>query len=137
MEDSGSGRSSPILSSSEKSLIEKELLRERAEQLRLIYSLRRGMLTDAETGAIGELSLYDQHPGDLGTETFEREREAGMLEGALETLDRIERALVRLKEGRYGVCASCGEPIEKERLAALPYALECVDCAQDAAGSPR
>lgn len=94
------------------------------------------MLVDAETGAIGELSLYDQHPGDLGTEMFEREREAGMLEGALERLDRIERALVRLKEGRYGICASCGEPIEKERLAALPYALECVDCAGDSGGGP-
>lgn len=126
-----------ILTAKEKSLFRKALLRERSSQYRLIQSLRQRGLGDTETGAIGELSAYDQHPGEQATETFERERDAGMLESALETLDRIDQALLRLKEGSYGICTSCGEPIEKERLMALPYALECIDCAEDASQGGR
>lgn len=41
----------------------------------------------------------------------------------------IERALRRLDEGTYGECTSCGEPISQKRLAALPFASLCIDCA--------
>lgn len=137
MENGKGSFPSLALSGREKSIFRKALLRERTNQVRLIESLRRGGLGDAETGAIGELSSYDQHPADQGTETFERERDVGLREGAEETLDRIDRALLRLKDGSYGICASCGEAIDKERLLALPYALECIDCAEDAEVSDR
>lgn len=113
-------------------MFRKALLRERTNQVRLIQSLRQGGLADTETGTIGELSSYDQHPADQGSETFERERDVGLLQSAEATLDQIDRALVRLQGGSYGVCEACGEPIDKERLLALPYALECIDCAEDA-----
>ena len=34
----------------------------------------------------------------------------------------IDQALLRMKEGSYGVCARCGEPINERRLEALPTA---------------
>lgn len=43
-------------------------------------------------------------------------------------LASIERALHRLETGTFGVCQSCGEEIESERLKALPYADQCIDC---------
>jgi RNA polymerase-binding protein DksA len=43
-------------------------------------------------------------------------------------LGRIEAALVRIKNGKYGVCMSCGEKIPRERIEAIPYALLCVKC---------
>lgn len=43
-------------------------------------------------------------------------------------LEMIGQALLNLKEGRYGLCAECGQPISAERLEALPYALRCVAC---------
>jgi DnaK suppressor protein len=45
-------------------------------------------------------------------------------------LDRsTEEALERVQEGLYGVCATCGTDIARERLDLLPYAIECVQCA--------
>jgi DnaK suppressor protein len=47
---------------------------------------------------------------------------------------QIDRALARLERGEYETCAVCGEPIESQRLAAVPYAIECRHCA-DARGT--
>lgn len=43
-------------------------------------------------------------------------------------LDRINRALDRLKAGTYGACVGCSLEIPPERLLALPYAEMCVAC---------
>lgn len=40
----------------------------------------------------------------------------------------IERALKRIALGTYGVCVSCGQPIERERLQAYPTANRCAAC---------
>lgn len=45
-------------------------------------------------------------------------------------LTEIANALSRIRNGTYGVCVSCGEPINPNRLAAYPMAVRCVDCAQ-------
>jgi len=44
-------------------------------------------------------------------------------------LGQIEAALAGMADGTYGLCRSCGRPISSERLAALPYAVRCADCA--------
>ena len=43
-------------------------------------------------------------------------------------LREVEEALVRVKEGTYGVCQECEEPISSKRLQALPWAKFCVRC---------
>lgn len=40
----------------------------------------------------------------------------------------IERALKRMALGTYGVCVSCGQPIERERLEAHSTANRCATC---------
>ena len=34
----------------------------------------------------------------------------------------IDQALLRIKEGSYGICARCGQPIDERRLEAIPTA---------------
>jgi DnaK suppressor protein len=46
-------------------------------------------------------------------------------------LEQIERALVRLKQGTYGVCESCAQKIPVGRLNALPYSTLCIDCQRE------
>jgi DnaK suppressor protein len=41
---------------------------------------------------------------------------------------RIDDALTRITEGRYGVCLGCHEPIEPHRLETAPDAAFCADC---------
>ena len=42
---------------------------------------------------------------------------------------QIRLALERVKNGTYGNCAKCGDPIPDDRLEAVPYATRCVSCA--------
>ena len=44
----------------------------------------------------------------------------------------IRAALQRLEDGSYGQCGTCGEPIDPRRLAALPYAIQCITCVRRA-----
>ncbi len=34
----------------------------------------------------------------------------------------VDQALLRMKEGSYGICARCSKPIDERRLEALPTA---------------
>ena len=40
----------------------------------------------------------------------------------------IEEALVRVKQGTYGVCVTCGQLISKARLDAVPWTHRCRNC---------
>ena len=69
-------------------------------------------------------------PADAGAKTFQREHELALTHNARDLLAQNEQALVKIADGTYGVCASCGEPIGKARLQAFPRATLCVSCKQ-------
>ncbi|MBR5966549.1 MAG: TraR/DksA family transcriptional regulator [Treponema sp.] len=47
-------------------------------------------------------------------------------------LTLINNALLRIQQGKYGLCLQCGKPIPEARLEALPYAFMCINCASKA-----
>jgi RNA polymerase-binding protein DksA len=60
----------------------------------------------------------------------------GNREFAIITMDReirniteIEQALARIAHNEYGVCVTCENPIPNNRLQAIPWTRQCVDCA--------
>ena len=65
-------------------------------------------------------------------ENISRDMLAATLERERRTLREIESALVRIKKGEYGTCDSCGDPIARARLDALPWARLCIHCAERA-----
>ena len=65
---------------------------------------------------------------DAGAKTHEREQEITLANNAREMLEQNEHALVRLDDGTYGICESCGNPIGKLRLQAAPRATLCMPC---------
>ncbi len=67
---------------------------------------------------------------DAGSKTFEREHEMSLANNRLDLITQIEHALVRIADGSYGRCESCGETIAKARLQAFPGATLCVTCKQ-------
>ena len=93
----------------------------------LIGELRGEGLDETEADQTGEITHYDQHPADQGSETFEREKDLSILEGLESDLAEIEAALQRLDDGSYGIDEVTGDPISAERLEALPTARTNVD----------
>ena len=85
-----------------------------------------GLGSESESENLSELSDVDQHQADIGTETFDRERDFSILEQVEAELADVERALQKLDDGTYGTCEACGEAIEAERLEAVPAARFCV-----------
>ena len=81
---------------------------------------------ESEDDSISELSSNDQHPADIGSETFEREKDLSILEQVEAELADVEHALRRLEDGTYGICEACGQPIDEARLEALPAARFCL-----------
>jgi RNA polymerase-binding transcription factor DksA len=70
----------------------------------------------------GELSSIDQHPADSGTDLFEQERDASLIDRLRAELEAIERAERRIEEGTYGLSVESGEAIPDARLEAVPHA---------------
>ncbi len=82
---------------------------------------------ESEQESLAELSSFDQHEADIGTETFEREKDLSILEQVEAELADVEHAIRRLEEGTYGTCEACGRPIGDERLQAMPATRLCRD----------
>lgn len=103
---------------------------EKARLERQVAAMRRSVREDAEMGGVGELSLYDQHPADLGGELATRQTGLGLQHNLDRLLEQVNRALKRIEEGTYGICERCGRPIGKDRLEAAPHATMCLACQQ-------
>ncbi len=103
------------------------LLAERERALRRIAALEREFAGLAE--AAGSAGTDDEHDPEGATLAFERQHAAALLAQAREQLAGVDTALDRLRDGRYGTCGRCGQPIGDDRLAARPAALLCVACA--------
>jgi RNA polymerase-binding protein DksA len=70
----------------------------------------------------------DNHPGDVATYTLDREIDYTLEENEERVLAAIDGALERIENGTFGTCRTCGQPIAIERLEALPYTTQCIDC---------
>jgi len=73
-------------------------------------------------------SGFDDDPADAGSASFERETAQSLSLHARNLLGQIDDALRRLDEGTFGDCITCGARIELERLEAIPYTTQCMDC---------
>ena len=76
----------------------------------------------------GELSSYDNHPADAGSDTFERGKDIGLKDNVNLFLTMIDDALERIEEGQYGICDQCGREINEERLEIMPSTTMCYQC---------
>lgn len=83
-----------------------------------------------------ELSNYDNHPAELGTELFQVEFNSALKVHEEHLLKDIKDALKRIDENKFGKCAFCGKEIGTERLEAIPYASLCIDCEESKAVTP-
>lgn len=123
-----------------KQLVEK-LYVEKQDLIKQINSLDETGLNGSLAYSIGELSVYDNHPADIGDELFERSKDLALKDNARVLLGRVEAALKKIENGTYEYCSKCGKHIPISRLEAIPWASECIKCqeqddASDSASRP-
>lgn len=103
----------------------------------------RARLMERREALLGRLRSTNESLNELDrSQPAEAEEEAQELNIARPqaTLDQrsrqelaeIDDALARIERGEYGICETCGEPIGAARLLALPSAVQCVECAEEA-----
>ena len=51
-----------------------------------------------------------------------------VVSNASSNLEQIDKALEQIDKGTYGICEDCNSPILLERLKALPFATQCIEC---------
>lgn len=104
----------------------------RLEKLRAILNHERNLVLDRVRELRRDQAQEALPPPademDAARSLADIETHASLIERAEERLKAIDFAFNRLEQGRYGVCAQCGDEIALERLGALPFAAYCVEC---------
>lgn len=94
------------------------------EQRRLVVELKKMQVLSQDHPTTGN------HMADDATDVAEQAKTLALrthLEGMLKDVDR---ALVRISKGKYGLCEQCGKPIAEDRLKAMPWAALCIEHAK-------
>ena len=108
--------------------LEERLMTERQRILKEMGHLESTVLKVNPRDSAGDLSGYSFHMADAGTDAMEREKAFLFASSEGRALMEINAALRRLYNGEYGICESCGQPIGRARLEAMPHARLCVAC---------
>ena len=87
-----------------------------------------GVVTAVERDPDASVS-FGKRVGDGTTEAVERLNRVGTARELGAMLADVERAIVKLEDGTYGICDRCGRLIPEARLEARPWSVLCIDCA--------
>ncbi|MBN2289275.1 MAG: TraR/DksA family transcriptional regulator [Candidatus Glassbacteria bacterium] len=107
---------------------EKRLLEEREKILKDLGRFGENFKKNLKESS-GDLSSYSFHMADMGSDVENQEKAFQHVSKEGRLLYHIDEALRRLyKDKNFGTCQSCGNPIGKARLDAVPHARLCIDC---------
>lgn len=84
----------------------------------------------SEKYSTGELSSYDNHIGDIGTDIYMQDMENSLINHERYVLNEINEALEKINDGTYGICTNCHKEIESSRLDIIPETTLCSHCAK-------
>ncbi len=85
-------------------------------------------VSDEEREGRDAVSVEAKDFGDMATESSGQEMSFAISDAGRKHLRDIEEALLRIREGTYGVCERCTKPIDGTRLEVVPHARMCISC---------
>ncbi len=103
------------------------ILKKRRDLIVEMGELRENTHIADQSSTTGD-STYAYHMADAGTDQGEREKAYYWLARENNYLRYLERALVMIDEGTFGICQTCGDLIDKERLDEVPHTSSCFSC---------
>ncbi|MBI5149876.1 MAG: TraR/DksA family transcriptional regulator [Candidatus Omnitrophica bacterium] len=105
---------------------------------KLLLKLKENFLYDITNIAQGsnggadsesrDVSGHVQHMADVATDMYDREFNLGLASNEREILYKVDLALKKIKDKRYGICTECSKSITEARLKAIPYVETCLKC---------
>lgn len=102
-------------------IIEADLLNRKIELEQKLTEMSREQFSDGQV----------QDPGDQAlTATMESLR-MSLQDAEVEEYRGISKALERIKEGSYGICSDCSNPISEKRLQSFPGTMRCLACQEN------
>lgn len=69
-----------------------------------------------------------QDPGDQALSSTMEALRSSLQDTEINEYNRIIKALEKLDDGTYGICADCGQEIAERRLKSYPNAARCLAC---------
>lgn len=104
---------------------EKLILEKRDNAQKELDFIRESLLrsnlsgTDSTQGALKTL--------EDGADTMEKESLSQLAGRQQKFISNLENALIRIKNGTYGICKDSGKLIDKKRLMAVPHATQSIE----------
>ncbi len=100
----------------------------------MLLQMRKELLLDVSESMRAESDHLKHDIGDFYDHaSSDRDRELALMlaDREREKLTFVDDALKRIEQGTYGICESCEEDIDKERLMAMPFTKLCLSCQED------
>jgi len=82
------------------------------------------MLENSNTSGV----IYSSHLADAGSDYQEIEKAYYWVQRENKFLQYLDRALEMIEEGTFGICKTCNDRINSERLLEVPHTTSCFDC---------
>ncbi len=109
----------------------RELVIEQKDEILENARKLRESIVDENTGDyVGDNSTFSMHMAEQGSDEMEREKAFMLVQRDEKHLFYLENALERIAKKTYGLCITCGKPINKARLEAVPITSHCINCKQ-------
>jgi len=102
-----------------------ELINQKLEKAKKEFNNLKSRLSKNEEGG-DSVSAYAKVLED-GADTTEKESLSQLAARQQKFINNLENALIRIKNGTYGVCVDTGKLIPKERLRAVPHTMHCIE----------
>lgn len=107
------------------------LLNEKTRHNKMLNTMKDNNRANADRFSTDELSSYDNHPAEMGSQLYEIEHNMALEVNEKANVYNIEESLSRMENDKYGTCVKCGKDIDEERLEIIPYTSFCIDCEKE------
>jgi DnaK suppressor protein len=103
-----------------------ELILKKLEKAKTEFNNLKNTLSKDGDSGMDASSNYAKVMED-GADTAEKESLSQLAARQQKFITNLENALIRIKNGTYGVCVDTGKLIPKERLRAVPHTMHCIE----------
>jgi DnaK suppressor protein len=109
----------------------------KAKQIRAHLEGEKKRIAEELAISKGSQFLEDRREGspfgkreEEATESMELEKRLALENRLQLMLTEVDKALLKMDNGTYGLCDMCNLPIDPARMEALPQAILCIGCRQ-------